>query len=114
MHAIPHTMYVRMATATTTGAEPYKMCINIYIYVIKLSMFVFLLSHAHTFVYDLTSITFVLIWICIAPSSSLKDQDLEPKTKRWLLLKRQVQEEALSSGPFLGGRFLLFRLGGLT
>lgn len=46
------------------------------------------------FAHDFTSIALVSVWICIAPWSSLKDQDLEPKTKRWLLLKRQVQEEA--------------------
>lgn len=50
------------------------------------------------FAHDFTSIALVSVWICIAPWSSLKDQDLEPKTKRWLLLKRQVQEEALTWG----------------
>lgn len=65
------------------------------------------------FAHDFTSITLVSVWICIALWSSLKDQDLEPKTKRWLLLKRQVQEEARTWGvaafflPFGRGADLL-------
>ena len=96
-HACKCTHAVCKATATT-GAETYKM----YRYVIRLSIFIF----AH----DFTSIALVSVWICIAPWSSLKDQDLEPKTKRWLLLKRQVQEEARTWGVVTA---FFYRLGGV-
>ena len=93
MQAGKCTHAVCIATATT-GAETYKLQLQQlalrHTRCIDMSLDCPYLCFAH----DFTSIALVSVWICIAPWSSLKDQDLEPKTKRWLLLKRQVQEEA--------------------
>ena len=95
MHASAHTLYVKQLQQLVLRRT---RCID-------MSLDCPYLCFAH----DFTSIALVSVWICIAPWSSLKDQDLEPKTKRWLLLKRQVQEEARTWGVVTA---FFYRLGG--